>query len=342
MKILVTADPELPVPPTLYGGIERIVDLLVRGLKARGHDVALAANRESTCEADRLFPWPGAKSQDALDVARNTVALYSAVGKFRPDVLHSFSRALYLLPLLPARLPKVMSYQRHPGLRQVAWAARIGGDSLTFTGCSEHICQSGRRAGGTWHAIHNCVELDRYTFQPVVAADAPLAFLSRVERLKGAHTAIQIALRSGRRLLIAGNHGTAGEEGRYWEQEIVPYLGRDGIEYVGPVDDRQKNELLGSAAAMVVPIEWDEPFGIVFAESLACGTPVISCPRGALPEIVRDGVDGYLVAGLDEGIRAVADIPKVDRSACRARAERCFSAAVVVAQYETLYKTLAH
>ena len=339
-RILLTADPELPVPPHLYGGIERIVDLLVTALVRDGYEVGLVAHRDSSAAAAKLFPWPGRRSQHRFDTVLNMAALWAAVREFRPDVLHSFSRAMYLLPLLPLRLPKVMSYQRHPGFRQVAWAARMGGRALTFTGCSEHIRQWGMRAGGTWHAIHNCVELEKYAFQPVVAPDAPLVFLSRVERIKGAHTAIQIARRSGRRLLIAGNHGTTGEEGRYWEQEIAPCLGRDGIEYVGPVDDRQKNDLLGSAAAMVVPIEWDEPFGIVFAEALACGTPVISCPRGALPEIVRQGVDGYLVSGVDEGVLAVADLGKISRSACRARAEQCFSAAVVVAQYEALYKSL--
>lgn len=340
MRILITADPELPVPPVLYGGIERIVDALVKGLRSRGHIVALAANRQSTCEVDALFGWPGARSQGRLDVVRNTAALLAAARTFRPDVLHSFSRALYLLPLLPFRLPKIMSYQRHPGARQVAWAARLSRSSLTFTGCSEHICLCGRPSGGAWHAIHNCVELDKYTYRPAVAADAPLVFLSRVERIKGAHTAIQIARRSGRRLLIAGNHGNSGHEGRYWDEEVVPHLGRDGIEYVGAVDDRQKNDFLGGAAAMVVPIEWDEPFGIVFAEALACGTPVISCPRGALPEIVRHGVDGFLVGGVDEGVRAVADLPKISRAACRERAEACFSADVVVAQYESLYRSL--
>lgn len=340
MRILLTADPELPVPPRLYGGIERIVDLLVTGLKARGHTVALAANPESRCNADELFGWPGAKSQRRADVLRNTTALVFAVRKFRPDILHSFSRALYLLPLLLARLPKIMSYQRHPGFTQVAWASRIGGQSLVFTGCSDHICRSGRPAGGTWHAIHNCVDLDKYDFRSAVDSDAPLVFLSRVERIKGAHTAIQIALRSGRRLLIAGNHGTAGREGEYWDREIAPYVGHGGIEYVGPVDDRQKNDLLGSAAAMVVPIEWDEPFGIVFAEALACGTPVISCARGALPEIVREGVDGFLVGDVDAGVGAVAGLSGISRAACRARAEACFSSAVVVSQYESLYASL--
>jgi len=140
--------------------------------------------------------------------------------------------------------------------------------------------------------------------------------------------------------MIAGNHGETGEEGRYWYEEIVPHLGKDGIEYVGTVDDVQKNELLGQAAAMVVPIEWDEPFGIVFAEALACGTPVISCPRGALPEIVRQGIDGYLVNSLAEGSTAVENLGKIDRHNCRQRVEECFSAPIIVDKYDRLYTQL--
>ena len=133
-------------------------------------------------------------------------------------------------------------------------------------------------------------------------------FLSRVESIKGAHWAIEIARRTGHRLVIAGNHAESGAEGDYWRREIEPWIGRDGIEYVGPVDDAQKNKVLGEARAMVVPIQWDEPFGIVFAEALACGTPVISCPRGSLPEIVRQGVDGFLIKSIDEGCEAVAKL----------------------------------
>jgi len=184
------------------------------------------------------------------------------------------------------------------------------------------------------------VELEKYTFQPAVAPDAPLVFLSRVERIKGAHTAIAAAQKTGRRLIIAGNHGTTGEEGCYWQEEVVPHLGRDGIEYVGPVNDIQKDALLGQAAAMIVPIEWEEPFGIVFAESLACGTPVISCSLGALPEIVRDGIDGYLVNSLEEACTAVQNLPKINRLNCRQRSEQYFSASVVLDQYEKLYRSV--
>jgi glycosyltransferase involved in cell wall biosynthesis len=342
MRILLTADPELPVPPKLYGGIERIVDVLVRELRAHGHEVGLVAHRDSTVAATKLFPWPGMRSQNRWDLLRNTFALWRAARQFKPDVLHSFSRVMYLLPLLRSRLPKVMSYQRKPSVQQIARASKLAGPSLAFTGCSEHICRQGRIGGGDWRAIPNFVETDKYTFQPSVAPDAPLVFLSRVERIKGAHTAIAVAKRAQRRLLIAGNHGLSGQEGRYWATEILPHVGQNGVEYIGPVDDVQKNKLLGQAAAMIVPIEWEEPFGIVFAEALACGTPVISCPRGALPEIVRDGVDGFLINTVEEACAAVAKLPAINRADCRRRAETEFSSEVVIGKYLELYAEIVH
>lgn len=340
MKILLTADPELPVPPQLYGGIERIIDLLLRGLQAQGHIVGLVAHPESTSPAAQLFPWKGKQSQNKFDAIKNTITLWSVVQQFQPDIIHSFSRILYLLPLLQSSLPKVMSYQRDPSPRTTSWGNKLAQKTLTFTGCSDYICRVGKTAGGIWHPIHNCVELEKYTFQPAVAADAPLVFLSRIERIKGAHTAIAAARKTGRRLIIAGNYSSNGEAGKYWEEEIVPHLGRDGIEYLGTVNDTQKNELLGKAAAMIVPIEWEEPFGIVFAEALACGTPVISSSRGALPEIVRHGVDGYLVNNLEEAVNAISALPNINRYNCRQRAEQCFSASVIVKQYEKLYQSL--
>jgi glycosyltransferase involved in cell wall biosynthesis len=334
------------VPPELYGGIERIVNLLVTGLQARGHTVGLVAHPHSTAQVSQFFPWReirterSARSLTQLNELRNTMALWSAVQQFQPDLLHSFSRLQYLLPLLVTGIPTIMSYQRRPTERTVRWASKLARHSLTFTGCSEHICQQGRRAGGVWHPIYNGVELERYTFQPAVSVDAPLVFLSRVERIKGAHRAIAIAQRTGRRLIIAGNHDTVGERGHYWQVEIAPHLGQNGIEYVGPVNDIQKNSLLGQAAALVVPIEWEEPFGIVFAEALACGTPVISCPKGALPEIIRQGIDGYLANSLEEACVAIHSLPKIDRYHCRQRAEAYFSAPTILNQYEQLYRSL--
>jgi glycosyltransferase involved in cell wall biosynthesis len=340
MRILLTVDPEIPVPPTIYGGIERIADALVRALMKAGHEVALIAREGSTCPANRLVTWPGKSSQSRLDTLRNAWCLAGAMRAFQPEVIHSFSRLAYLLPYLRGKCRLVMSYQREPSLRTVRLSARLAAPGvLTFTGCSEYIAGRGRRAGGLWRAIPNFVDTDRLTFRSAVADDAPLVFLSRIESIKGAALAIAIARRAGARLLIAGNHADAGAEADYWHQQVAPEIGKDGIEYVGPVDDVQKNELLGRARAMLVPIQWNEPFGIVFAEALACGTPVISCPRGALPEIVRNGREGFLVETLEEGADAVRRLDAIDRAACRDRAERHFSVNAVVGRYVELYRS---
>jgi glycosyltransferase involved in cell wall biosynthesis len=342
MRILLTVDPEIPVPPITYGGIERIADMLVRALMKAGHEVSLIARKGSTCPANRLFVWPGERSQSMLDTLRNTLCLAHAVRTVQPDVIHSFSRLAYLLPHLRGKRPVVMSYQREPSLRTVGLASRLAAPGvLTFTGCSEYIAGRGRRAGGRWQAIPNFADTDQLTFRQSVASDAPLVFLSRVESIKGADLAIAIARRSGVRLVIAGNHADAGPEADYWRRQIAPEIGRDGIEYVGPVDDTQKAELLGQARAMLVPIQWNEPFGIVFAEALACGTPVISCPRGALPEIVRHGSEGFLVETVEEGCEAVRRLDEIDRAACRDRAERHFSVRAVVGRYLDLYRCAA-
>ena len=340
MRILITADPELPVPPKLYGGIERIVDLLITGLQSRGHEVGLVANAESTSNSSAFFAWKGRRSQNKLDTLQNMFTLSSAVKKFKPDVVHSFSRIFYMLPILRSLLPKVMSYQRRPSDHTVNLAAKIAGKSLAFTGCSDSICKIGLNAGGTWQTIYNCVELEKFKFQPTVSSDAPLVFLSRIERIKGAHTAIAIAKKSGNRLIIAGNYSETGEERKYWREEIEPHLGENRIEYIGTVNDEQKNNLLRTALAMIVPIEWEEPFGIVFAEALACGTPIISCSRGALPEIVRQGIDGFLINSVQEGCQAVNNISKIERFNCRQRVEELFSSEVIIDQYENLYKKL--
>ena len=339
MRIVITADPEIEVPPVLYGGIERVVDGLVRRFRARGHQVCLVAKPGSECQADVFHPWPGASSLSTADSLRNAWTLWRAVRSFRPDVIHSFSRIAYLTPLLRGRTPIVMSFQRDPTPRTVGLAVKLAAAGvLRFTGCSDYIAGLGRRAGGEWEGIPNFAEMDALHFSPAVASDAPLVFLSRVEHIKGAHWAIEIARRTGQRLIIAGNHSDSGPEGEYWREKIAPEIGHGGIEYVGAVNDAQKDKLLGEARALVVPIQWNEPFGIVFAEALACGTPVISCPRGSLTEIVRPGVDGFLIKSIEEGCEAVARLETIDRATCRRRAEEVYSPDAVVARYLELYR----
>jgi glycosyltransferase involved in cell wall biosynthesis len=340
VRILLSVDPEIPVPPKLYGGIERVADALISELRTRNHVVGLIAHPESECATDFFRPWPALRSGGGGNIIKNSVASLDAVRIFKPNVIHSFSRLAYLLPLLPSRLPKIMSYQRHTGGRRHTIATKLGGRSIAFTACSEFIARQGRHWGGNWSVIPNFVDTTRYKFGANVASDAPLIFLSRVERIKGAHTAIQIAKKSGRRLIVAGNRVEQGDGNLYWQNEIAPHLGRDGIEYVGPVDDTQKSELLSRGAALLVPIEWDEPFGIVFVEAMACGTPVISSLRGALPEIVEDGRSGLLINNVDEGVTAVQKLATISRAACREHAENCFSARVVTSRYERLYEQM--
>lgn len=340
MRILLSADPFLPVPPPHYGGVERIVAALLVDLQRRGHEVGLVAHPDSSAAADFFVAWPDAPPDSAAAHTRNMYALLTAVSRFQPSIVHSFSRLLYLAPLLPRRIPKIMSYQRFAGGRQISLAALVGGSSLMFTGCSKFIATMGGKYGGAWRAIPNFVDTNFYEFKSSMQDDAPLVFLSRVEREKGAHWAIEIAKKTGRRLLIAGNYADEGPQRQYWDHMIEPELGHNGIEYVGTVGDEAKRQLLGAAAAMVVPIQWDEPFGIVFAEALACGTPVITCPRGAVPEIIRDGIEGFLIRDVSEGCRAVRRLGTIDRRVCRERAEQAFSVAAVVPQYEALYKEL--
>ncbi len=340
MRVLLTADPEIPVPPAGYGGIERIVDALVCHFRAEGHTVGLVAHGGSQSPTDALFPWRNRCSRGAWGALGNALALRCAVQAFNPEVLHSFSRLGYLLPVMRSTLPKIMSYQRHTGGAQIRWAARLAGGTLCFTGCSEFICRMGRPCGGEWHAVPNFVRADRISFTAHVPPDAPLLFLSRVESIKGPHLAIEIAKRSKRRLVIAGNRAQGGAERQYWDREIAPHLGRDGIEYVGEVDDTKKNGLLGRAAALVVPVQWDEPFGIVFAEALAAGTPIITCARGALQEIVRPGITGFFVRSVEDGVEAVGRLSTIDRAACRRDAEHRFSVGVCAAQYLRLYSEI--
>jgi glycosyltransferase involved in cell wall biosynthesis len=339
VRILVTVDPEIPVPPTTYGGIERIVHDLSTALRERGHHVGMIAHADSTSSVDEKIAWPARSPMRGIDTFRNAMRLHRAVRDFMPDVLHSFSRLAYMTPVMSTGLAKVMSYQRPPSGRTVRLAQRMArSGSLHFTGCSVHIADMGRRAAGTWSPIHNFVDLRKFTFRESVSDDAPVVFLSRIEEIKGAHTAIEIAKRCGIRLVIAGNHADSGPQLRYWEERIRPEIGRNGIEYVGCVDDAQKNELLGAAMALLVPISWNEPFGIVFAEALACGTPVISAPRGALPEIVRHGVEGFLVEGTNDACSAVAAIAEIDRARCRHRVEEEFCAPRIVGKYCDLYR----
>jgi len=339
MKIAITADPYIPVPPRHYGGIERVVDFLSRGLLARGHDVTLFAHPESRIES-RLVPYGVPPHTGLAPRMRELWQVGSELWKCRErfDLVHSFGRLAALVPVLPLRsLPKIQSFQRDElpkkGIRR---AVKLAGASLRFTACSTQM-YANEDVAGEWTTVFNGVDLDKYSFASEVEPDAPFVFLGRLERVKGVHHAIAIARATSRRLVLAGNVASSGPEAEYFEREIAPALDDDLVRYVGPVDDEAKNELLGCAAALVMSIEWEEPFGIVMAEAMACGTPVIGFARGSVREVVRDGVNGFVCDGVEAAVAAVARLGSIRRSEVRRDAEARFGADVIVSEYETLY-----
>ena len=338
MKILLTADPELPVPPGLYGGIERIVDMLIQSYVAQGHEVTLCAHPDSHVPC-RLVPWKGARSQSKVDLVRNMATLTREAYRGRYDILHSFSRLAYLTFLLPARLPKIMSYQREPSLQQVRKAVRLARQgSLVFTGCSSYISDKISPITEAY-PIYNGAPLDRYHPTAHVDNDAPLFFLGRIEPIKGTHHAIQAAQIAKRKLVIAGNIPSAYQS--YFDEKVKPFL-NDQIQYIGPVDDVQKNEWLGKSAALLMPIDWNEPFGIVMAEAMACGTPVIGFPRGSVTEVVVPGVNGFHANDAEEMARQVGLLPSINRRLVRQYAEDHFSDTKIVSDYLSLYSKLVN
>lgn len=334
MRIAVTADPFIPVPPINYGGIERIIHFLVEGLAKNGHEVILVAHKDSNVNVE-LIKYPSS-SGGSLAQLKNIMAI-NQLRKWKPDVIHSFSRLAYLLPFLMTDIPKLMSYQREPTISQIQKAmkfARKG--TLSFTGCSDYISHQ-ISSYAPAYTVYNGVDLNIYDFKGLVNDEAPLVFLGRIEPSKGTHNAVKVALATNKNLIIAGN--IPNEYQNYFDSEIKPYLS-EKINYIGPVNDQQKNKLLGNACAFLMPIEWNEPFGIVMAEALACGTPVIGYPRGSVLEVVEHGVNGYLANDFNDLCYYVNNYLSISREKARESAEKRFSSDKIIADYTTIYHSL--
>jgi glycosyltransferase involved in cell wall biosynthesis len=344
LHIAVTVDPYIPVPPKFYGGIERAVDIVVRGLAARHHTITLFAHPESTV-ACKLIPYGnpphfGLKPR-VTELSQVGYRLWRHRNDF--DVVLSWGRLAALLPVLPVNsLPKLQRYCR-PSVpwNSIRIASRIAGQSIGFIGASGSVYRDGLRRGkGQWHTIYDCVELNKYTFVPSLPPDAPYVFLGRIERIKGTHDAIAIARRAGHRLVIAGNRVNSPEAEEYFNNEIAPHIDGDRVVYVGPVDDAQKNEILGRARTLLMPVDVEEAFGIVMAEAMACGTPVIGFARGSVPEVIVDGLTGFVCRDVDEALTAVGRLDEIDRAAVRADCEARFADTVVVEAYDRLCREM--
>jgi glycosyltransferase involved in cell wall biosynthesis len=310
--------------------------MLASGLAERGHDVTLFAHPQSTCPVPRVA-WGGLRSGALLDTLRNTAALVRHLAAGRYDIVHSFSRLAYLAPILPLPIPKLMSYQRAISPRTTALAHRLARGTLEFTAISRSMMER-VPLPGRWHLVPNGVPLAACAFRAAVPAEAPLAFLGRIEQIKGTHIAIEVARRAGRKLILAGN--VPPEHRPWFEAHIAPHIDGDRVRYAGPVDDAAKSALLGAAAALLMPVLWEEPFGIVMAEAMACGTPVIGFGRGSVPEVVADGETGFVVDTVDKMATAVGRLTQISRAACRARVERLYSDKAVTEGYLCAYSEL--
>lgn len=336
MRIALTADPELPVPPLHYGGIERIIDMLARGLVGHGHEVTVFAHADSRT-AGRFIPWPGCDSGSLFDTVRNAAALAHQVIAGNFDIVHSCSRAAYLAPVLPLPIPKLMTYHRHIARRTVQLGHTLSRGTLWFSAVSRHLIREVAELA-TWRVVFDGVPLSSYQFSADPGPHAPLVFLGRIEEIKGPHRAIEVARRSGLSLIIAGNVEAAHRS--FFEAEVKPHIDGSQIAYAGPIDDKAKNALLGGARALLMPISWEEPSGIVMPEAMACGTPVVGLNRGAVPEYVEHGVTGYVADDVDGLVAGVRRLDAISRAACRERVERLFSSTVVVAAYESVYREM--
>lgn len=336
MNILLTVDPEIPIPPKGYGGIERIVDMLIHQYLKKGHEVTLCANPASKVDC-KLIGWKGAKSQHKMDILKNTAQLTRLAFSNKFDVIHSFSRLAYMTAILPTSLPKIMSYQREPTLSQVKKAKMLAKkDSLIFTGCSNYISDQIATVAIAF-TVYNGAPMHLYEATASVNTDAPLVFLGRIEPIKGTAIAIEVAKKANRKLVIAGNIPLAYQD--YFDEKVKPLLD-DQISYVGTVNDLQKNKLLGSALALLMPIEWNEPFGIVMAEAMACGTPVLGFGRGSVPEVVSNGVNGFVSHTAEEMAMQVSKVSGLNRTTIRQIAEEKFSDEKISEVYLKLYEQM--
>jgi glycosyltransferase involved in cell wall biosynthesis len=336
MRIGLIAPPWLPVPPVGYGGTEKVVDDLARALQLLGHEVILFTVGSSTCPVQRLFRYDDPVPELGTTVAElaHSVAASDALLAAGVEVIHDHTVAGPFVAQGHADLPPVVV--THHGVfddaaRSIfAYAAKIA--AVVSISHSQRATAPDVPVAAV---IHHGVDLD--TFRQGPGGD-DLVFIGRMSPDKGLPAAIRVARKAGRRLRVLSKMWEAREIA-FFEQEIQPLLGND-IDLRDNADPEEQLALLQTSAALLNPICWNEPFGLVMAEALACGTPVLTFPNGAAPEIVDQGTTGFLCANEVEMADAIADLPRLHRDACRQAAERRFSARRMATDHVALYTAL--
>jgi glycosyltransferase involved in cell wall biosynthesis len=338
MRIAQIAPLAESVPPKLYGGTERVVAWLVDGLVEQGHDVTLFASGDSKTRGKLHAVWPKALrlGQKGVDPSSVNAVLLEAIAERAAefDVIHSHIDWLPL-PLL-GRLGVPFLTTMHgrldlPGLSSVIREF----PRAPLVSISDH--QRLPLPDANWlETVQHGLPCD--LFHPSYVAGSYLAFLGRLTAEKGPEAAIRIARAAGKPLRIAAKVPRA--ETVYFRKNLEPLLDGNRVQLVGEVDDTRKQPFLAEAAALLFPISWPEPFGLVMIEAMACGTPVIAYRAGSVPEVIEDGITGFIVESEEEAVGAVRESFRLDRRAIRTRFEQRFSVQRMVRQYEKLYGEL--
>jgi glycosyltransferase involved in cell wall biosynthesis len=337
MRIALIAPPWYAVPPSGYGGIEWVVALLADGLTERGHDITLFAPPGSRTKARLVSPLGERLPPDSIGnpwyEASHAMSAYEGSERF--DVLHDHTGpvgvsigALIESPIVhtlhgPFTPQALMLYSR---IARHLWFVAIS-ESQRSMGPSDL-----RWAG----VVYNGIPIDNYPYRE--DKEDVLFFLGRADEEKAPHLAIEAARRAGRQLVMCVTTKNEREQ-RYWAEQVEPLLG-DDVEVHGECDQEQKADLLGRAAALLFPIQWAEPFGLVMIEAMACGTPVVAWRNGSVPEVIDDGVTGFVVDSMDGMVEAIDRVDELDPRTARAHVEERFSAAAMVAGYERAYERI--
>ncbi len=324
------------VPPRLYGGTERVVAYLTDELVRQGHEVTLFASGDSKTAAEHV---PIGRCATRLDpdcrdpLARHIVLLervFSRVAEF--DVVHFHIDYLHF-PL--TRRYRESNLTTLHGRLDIPDLAYLYDEYTEMPVVSISNSQRAPLPHLNWlGTVHHGLPLDLYSFRE--RPEGYLAFCGRISPEKRPDRAIRIAERAGVKLLMAAKVDAADRE--YFEDVIRPMLDSPWVEYVGEIGEAEKTDFLGNARALLFPIDWPEPFGLVMIEALACGTPTIAYARGSVPEVLEHGVTGFIVHDRDEAVRAVDLVPSLDRRRCRDVFERRFSAERMTADYLALYE----
>lgn len=339
MRVAVIAPPWLPVPPEGYGGTELVLDTLCRGLADDGHDVLLYTTGDSACPVERRSTYErhlGIANVNPADELRHVMDAYEAAQEWEADVVHDHTITGPVWAQVHSRLP-VVTTNHGPFDEPLRSIYRRITSTIPVIAISYHQASTADHI-----PIHRVIHhgLDTSELSVGEGAGGYALFLGRMNKTKGVHRAIDIARAAGMPLKIAAKMREPGEFD-YFRTQVEPRLGGD-VEYLGEVGPDEKYELLRDAACLLNPIAWPEPFGMVMIEALACGTPVVTTPCGAAPEVVDDGLTGFLRAGAQGLVDALQTLDTLDRSRCRAAVDARFSMARMTADHTAAYRSLLH